>query len=132
MTRNWFVVGIAGAGLAAGLAGTAAAQDEAGLRAAFTRADRNADGVIDIDEYVAYFIEAFRGLDRNGDGFLVLSDFDNPDARRFRAADRDGDGRISLGEGIADRIILFFDIASNDGTISFDDLKGRETALKRR
>ena len=115
------------AGLAAGLAGGVAAQTrEDRLRTAFAAGDRNGDGVIDVDEYVAYFVQAFRARDTANRGYLTLSSFENPDVARFRAADRDGDQRISLGEAIADRMIVFFEIASDDGTISLDNLLAYE------
>lgn len=115
------------AALAAALGSAAAAQDrEERLRAAFAVGDRNGDGVIDVDEYVAYFIEGFRARDTQNRGYLTMSSFENPDRARFEAADRDRDGRISLGEAIADRIIVFFEIASDDGHISLDDLLAYE------
>lgn len=115
------------AGLAAGLAGAAGAQtNEERLRAAFAAADVNGDGVVDVDEYVGYFVRGFRARDTGNRGYLTMSSLDNPDPARFRQADRDGDGRISLGEAVADRMIVFFEIASDDGTISLDDLLAYE------
>lgn len=98
------------------------------LRAAHAAADVNGDGHIDVDEYVAYFVAAFRRLDTANKGYLTMADFDNVDRARFAAADRDGDGRISLGEAIAERIILFFEIAGDDGTITLDDLLAYEAS----
>lgn len=121
--------GFLGAALAAALAaGAAGAVDADRLRAAFDAADVNNDGVVDVDEYVAYFVAAFQRHDANGDGFLTPDEVPDVDMARFRAADRDGDGRISLGEAIAERMIVFFDIASDDGVITLDRLLAYEAA----
>jgi hypothetical protein len=113
------------AALTAGAA--AAAPSEAQLREAFAAADVNDDGVVDVDEYVAYFAAAFRRMDSSGKGYLTLDQFSNPDAARFASADRNDDGRISMGEAIAERMIVFFDIASNDGSITLDELLAYES-----
>ncbi|MGF1658754.1 MAG: hypothetical protein ACFCUS_04950 [Rubrimonas sp.] len=110
------------------LAAPVLAATEEQLRAAFAAADVNADGVVDVDEYVAYFADAFRRRDADGDGFLVPADFPNPDMARFGEADRDGDGRISLGEAVAERMLVFFDLASDDGVIRLDELLAYEAA----
>ncbi|TVQ53575.1 MAG: hypothetical protein EA355_13220 [Rhodobacteraceae bacterium] len=128
MGRTSIVAAALAAMLCGGLGASALAAEEARLRAAFEAADVNGDGVIDVDEYVAYFVAAFQRHDVTGDGFLRPEDLPNVDMERFRAADRDGDGRISLGEAIADRIIVFFDIASEDGVITLDRLVAHEAA----
>ena len=115
------------AALALALLPAGAAADDR-LRAAHATADVNGDGHVDVDEYVAYFVRAFRELDTQNKGYLVPSDFRTLDRARFNAADRNGDGRISLGEAIADRIIIFFEIAGDDGTITLDDLLAYEAA----
>lgn len=111
--------------IAASVPGAAATER---LRAAHAAADVNGDGHIDVDEYIAYFVAAFQRLDTDNTGYLTMDDFDDVDPERFRAADRDGDGRISLGEAIAERIILFFEIAGEDGTITVDDLIAYEAS----
>ena len=123
MSRAAFV-----AALAAAAAAPAFAADEERLRAAFAAADVNADGVVDVDEYVAYFVQAVRSRDANGDGFLVPAELENVDMARFAAADRDGDGRISMGEAVAERMLVFFDLASDDGVIRLDELLAYEAA----
>ena len=98
------------------------------LRAAHAAADVNGDGHVDVDEYVAYFIGAFRRTDTQNKGYLTMADLENVDRAKFNAADRDGDGRVSLGEAIAERMIVFFEIASDDGTITLDDLLAYEAS----
>jgi hypothetical protein len=118
----------AGAVAVAMTAGAALAADEADLRAAFAAADVNGDGVVDVDEYVAYFVAAVRRLDADGDDALAPSDVPDADPARFRAADRDGDGFVSLGEAVAERMIVFFELASDDGVIRLDELLAYEAA----
>jgi Ca2+-binding EF-hand superfamily protein len=122
---------ILSAACAAALAVAASAPGAAAterLRAAHAAADVNGDGHVNVDEYVAYFIGAFRRVDAQNKGYLTMADLENVDRARFRAADRDGDGRISLGEAIAERMIVFFEIASDDGTITIDDLLAFEAS----
>ncbi len=107
---------------------TALSADEDRLTAAFSVADRDANGAVNVDEYVAYFVAAFRALDDEGKGHLVASDFERFDPARFAAADRDGDGRISLGEAVAERMTLFFDLAGSDGVITLKELLVYENA----
>lgn len=124
--RTILSVACAGAlALAASAPGAAATER---LRAAHAAADVNGDGHVNVDEYVAYFVAAFRRADRQNKGYLTMADLENVDRARFNAADRDGDGRISLGEAIAERIILFFEIADDDGTITVDDLLAYEAS----
>ena len=60
----------------------------------------------------------------------ALRDGEALDAARFAAADRDGDGMVSLGEAVAERMILFFEIDTNrDGAISLDELSAFEATL---
>ncbi len=97
------------------------------LEAAFVAADANGDGMVDVDEYVAYFVDVFANLDRNRDGKLAFGDIPNANAGRFRAADRDGDMMLSLGEVMADRIYHFFEMDTNrDGVITLEELLAYE------
>jgi Ca2+-binding EF-hand superfamily protein len=115
---------------AALLAGPAAAQDAdrtEAIRTSFESADRNGDGMLDIDEYVAHYVSAFDDFDKTQEGFLLPSDLPDVDEARFAAADRNGDGRISLGEAVAERIIVFFEIDTmRNGMISLDEILAYE------
>jgi Ca2+-binding EF-hand superfamily protein len=107
-------------GFALGLAWpsiTAAGSSELAQRSAreayFSGFDRNADGRVQVEEYLAYMQRGFRQLDRNGNG--VLDDHELPaGARRsssrdhrgheravrqaFLRLDADGNGWLDLGE----------------------------------
>ncbi len=110
-------------------AATANAQvaDHEKLAAAFAEADNNADGYVDVDEYVAYMVRAFAGLDKDRDGYLMPTDIPKTPAERFARIDRDGDGRISLGEGVAEKMIDYFAIDTNlNGVFSFEELLAYE------
>ena len=96
------------------------------LRASFSAADVNRDGVIDIDEVVADAILVFGRHDANRDGFVVLAELPRHSPDRFRRADRDGDGdgKLSVGEVAADRVHEFFLIDTNrNGVMSFDEVR---------
>jgi hypothetical protein len=112
--------------VAAGFAVSSYAQkpfDEQGIRTAFTQADQNGDGYVNVDEYVAYFIDAFHGYDKNGDHSLVEAELPNSVPERFRSADRNGDGKLSVGEAVAFKMIDYFDIDTNhDGVLSIDEI----------
>ena len=129
MTGAWISRAALTVALGAGIwSGPASAATEEQLREAFAVADRNADGVVDVDEYVAYFVEAFRARDADGRGYLTIDELRDVDPARFAAADRNGDGRISLGETVAERMIVFFDLASDDGVIRLEELLAYEAA----
>lgn len=101
----------------------ATASDEQ-LRASFTAADVNRDGVIDVDEVVADAVLVFGRYDANRDGIVVLAELPRHSPDRFRRADRDGDGKLSVGEVAADRVYEFFLIdTSRNGVMSFDEVR---------
>lgn len=109
----------------AGFAAPSHAQtiDEKGIRAAFVQADQNADGHVNVDEYVAYVILLFGMYDKNGDHFLVPAELPKPEPARFESADRNRDGKLSLGEAVAIKMIDYFDIDTNhDGALSIDEI----------
>jgi len=128
--RPWIAT-IIGAALGVGLAAAATAQTPgARLQQAFTAADADGDGYVDVNEYVAHFVGLYASVDDDRDGAVALADVPRVDPARFAAADRDGDGMVSLGEAVAERMILFFDIDANrDGAISLDELTAFEATL---
>lgn len=116
--------------------GSALAQQPSqdGIRKAFTEADANRDGYLNVDEFVGNVVLVFKGADRNGDGFIVESEAvaHNPahNPADFKKADRNGDGRLSLGEVVAAKIIIFFDVDANrDGVLTVDEVLTYERAL---
>ena len=100
----------------------ATATDEE-ISAAFNEADLNGDGVLEIDEYVAYMVNLFASLDKDRDGFLLIAEFPETPPERFRLFDRNGDNKISLGEGVGGKVVEFFDADVNDdGVMSLTEL----------
>lgn len=100
----------------------ATATDEE-IGAAFNEADLNSDGVLEIDEYVAYMVNLFASLDKDRDGFLIIADIPETPPERFRLFDRNGDNKISLGEGVGFKVMEFFDAdVNNDGVMSLAEL----------
>jgi len=100
----------------------ATATDEE-IQAAFNEADLNGDGILEIDEYVAFMVNLFASLDKDRDGFLVIADIPETPPERFRQYDRNGDNKISLGEGVGFKVVEFFDAdTNNDGVMSLAEL----------
>ncbi len=100
----------------------ATATDEE-IGAAFNEADLNGDGVLEIDEYVAYMVNLFASLDKDRDGFLIIADIPETSPEQFRLLDRNGDNKISLGEGVGGKVVEFFDAdVNNDGVMSLAEL----------
>lgn len=117
--------------------GTVAAQrsGDAGIRNAFAAADANADGAMDVNEFVANTIYLFKEMDKDRDGYLSMQEWSidkSGDAvDRFRLVDRNSDGRISAGEAVADKMIQFFDADSNhDGVVTLDELLRYERGMR--
>ena len=99
-----------------------AATDEE-ITSAFNQADLNGDGILEIDEYVAFMVNLFASLDKDRDGFLVIADIPETLPERFRLFDRNGDNKISLGEGVGFKVVEFFDAdVNNDGVMSLAEL----------
>ena len=117
--------------------GTVAAQQsgEGPVRKAFAAADTNADGAMDVNEFVANTIYLFKEMDKDRDGYLSMQEWSidkSGDAvNRFLLVDRNGDGRISIGEAVADKMIQFFEADSNrDGVITVDELLRYERGVR--
>lgn len=122
----WSLLGAALAG------GTAYAQQavvrEELVAAAVKAGDKDNDGSIDIDEFVAYQIEVFTAADKNRDRFITPDEAAAP-AAQFKAADRNNDGKLSLGEAVAAKVVDFFEIDTNrDGVITVQEIMVYERA----
>jgi Ca2+-binding EF-hand superfamily protein len=107
---------------------------EAGIRKAFAAADVNGDGYLDVNEYVANTIYVFKQTDRDHDGYISMQEWSaaHPDqgADGFKAVDRNGDGKISVGEAVGAKMIVFFDIDANrDGAVTIEELLAYERAV---
>lgn len=89
--------------------------------AAFSRADRNGDGWVDLEEFRREIVEAWHALDLDGDGWITLDEVRAlPDGRArrslermLRRADADADGRLSFSEVVRHRMARF-DAADRD------------------
>jgi Ca2+-binding EF-hand superfamily protein len=132
--RRVVAILLAGATLAAALAlGSVGDQrpGDAGIRKAFAAADVNADGSLDVNEFVANTIYLFKQLDTNHDRYLSEQEWSGGDRGNsrgdFKAVDRNGDGRISVGEAVAAKMIEFFEIDSDrNGVITIGELLAYE------
>jgi Ca2+-binding EF-hand superfamily protein len=127
MSIRWKLVPVvATVGVAALLAPVVAQQpaSEDKIRASFRSTDKDGDGYVNIDEYVAHYVVVFGSLDKNRDGFLSRDELPaDHDPAQYRGADRNGDGRLSLGEMIGDRVIYFFEFDRNrDGVLSAEEV----------
>lgn len=64
----------------------------------FSRYDKNKDGIITRDEYLASRRKAFAKLDTNGDGKLSFDEWAIKSETKFAAADRDRSGTLTPAE----------------------------------
>ena len=112
-----------------GWTGSALAQqaNEDAVRKAFTQADDNRDGVLNLDEYVGHIIYVFRRVDTNRDGFISVEEAIafNPvhNAANMKAVDRNGDARLSVSEVASAKVYDFFEMDTNrDGVVTIEEL----------
>lgn len=116
-------------GAAAQAPGSKEADDA--LRKAFTAADANKDGVVEVDEAVGDAVLVFITLDKNRDRFLTLDELPRHDPARMKAADRNGDGKLSVGEVAADRVWEFFEAdADSNGVVTFEEVRVYVTKVR--
>lgn len=64
----------------------------------FNRYDKNKDGAVSREEFLAARRKAFERLDRNGDGLLDFEEYAITTITRFETADLNGDFRLSRSE----------------------------------
>lgn len=64
----------------------------------FARADRDDDGAITRDEYLANRRRTFERLDRDGDGRLAFEEYATKGTEKFQGADKNGDGVLDPPE----------------------------------
>jgi len=101
------------------------------LRKAFTAADANKDGVVEVDEAVGDAVLVFITLDKNRDRFLTLDELPRHDPARLKSADRNGDGKLSVGEVAADRVWEFFEAdANSNGVVTFEEVRVYVTKVR--
>jgi hypothetical protein len=113
---------LAAAALTGTLVGAMAVAQSVGvasIEAAFAEADRNGDGAIDVDEYVAHSVVLFEAAGGTDTREIPRSALADVSASEFNRADRDRNGRLSLGEVVADKMIDFFETDTNhDGVLT--------------
>ncbi|WP_233281320.1 EF-hand domain-containing protein [Sphingomonas changnyeongensis] len=64
----------------------------------FDRYDRDRDGIVVRDEYLASRVKAFRRLDTDGDGRLSFEEWADKTIDRFATADADRDQKLTRTE----------------------------------
>jgi len=64
----------------------------------FARYDKDKDGAVGRDEYLASRRKAFAKLDTNGDGRLGFEEYAAATTKKFGRADRDADGKLEAEE----------------------------------
>ncbi|MBV9840701.1 MAG: EF-hand domain-containing protein [Sphingomonadaceae bacterium] len=73
-------------------------------QARFNRYDKNRDGIVSRDEYLANRRKAFARLDTNGDGKLSFEEYAVKTSERFASADTDKSGTLTPKEFEATRV----------------------------
>lgn len=67
----------------------------------FARYDKDKDGRVEREEYLATRKKAFARLDADGDGRLGFDEYAAATVKKFGRADRDGDGGLAAEEFVA-------------------------------
>lgn len=133
------LLGAAAASLPVAASGTEPVPSPTLSSAAFSKADRNADGRVDLEEFRRDIVQAWHALDLDGDGWITREEIQAlPDAsarrsleRMLRRADADGDSRLSFSEVVRYRMARF-DAADvdRDDRLSLNELLAAETARR--
>ncbi len=71
----------------------------------FNRYDRDRNGAVSRDEYLASRRKAYARLDTNGDGVLSFNEYAVKASGKFGGADRDRSGALSRTEFAATRVV---------------------------
>ena len=96
----------------------------------FATTDLDKNGKIDRAEYQRRMVEVFYFADRNKDGVVTIEEFvaiEPLDEKAFKAADRDGDGKLTVNEFVAYRMIQFDEADRNkDGVLTVEEVEAWE------
>lgn len=71
----------------------------------FARYDRDKDGIVAREEYLASRRNAFAKLDTNGDGRISFEEYVVKTAAKYAAADKDRSGTLTPAEFAATRVV---------------------------
>lgn len=71
----------------------------------FSRYDRDKNGAVSREEYLASRRKAYARLDRNGDGLLSFEEYAVKTAEKFATADRDKTGALTPAEFLTTRVV---------------------------
>jgi len=109
-------------------AGRAAAAGPEGydVEAAFSEADVNKDGQVEINEYYDRLVEVYFHADADKNGTLSPQEYDDAVVihEEFATVDTNGDGVIDRREFIRSRLPLFTaSDTDKDGALSLDEVK---------
>ena len=97
--------------------------ETAQIQRAFSEADVNNDGAINVDEYVGHSVRLFEAAGGTDTREIPRSALRNVKNADFARADRDRNGALSLGEVVADKMLDFFETDTNhDGVLSLDEV----------
>jgi len=89
----------------ADLAGPPTASEKTREQKRFARYDKDRNGIVARDEYLAGRQKTFAKLDVNGDGRLSLDEYAVKAVVKFTAADRDKTGGLNATEFAATRVV---------------------------
>lgn len=129
MAQKTGVAALAALVLGAGLAVPAAAQTATRetITIAFQQADRNGDGALNLDEYIANSVVLYEQAGGTATKGIARGAIPGLSTAQFNAIDRNRDGRISLGEFVAEKVIEFFDADTNhDGVLTVTEIIAAE------
>lgn len=89
----------------ADLAGPPTASEKTREEKRFARYDKDKNGMVARDEYLASRQKAFARLDTNGDGRIDFNEYAAKAVAKFAAADKDRSGGLNAGEFATTRVV---------------------------